>query len=355
MTLRIFRIILKKFNIRLNDITSFIKWFIYIKFPLKKKIFLLGTPDHNNIGDSAIVIAELNFLHKNFPKVVIKEITTFEYINNEKRIARFVGNKQLLCLHGGGNLGNIWYNEELTRYKILDSFLNNPIVIFPQTVFFTDDEKGKQAKADSLNHYEQNKNLSIFARDESSMRILKSLYSVPYLGLTPDIVLSTRLNDYNICNSFTRTKVLFVFREDIEKYISNDIIDKLKLSFCRYCCIETDMITDYPIIKTERVNIVRSKLEEFLSSRLVITDRLHGMIFSAITETPCIVFGNSHHKVIEGYNWIRYLPYIKFADNLEDAMKFSEVLLAENDYSYSNNPIIKYYDSIIKQIKKYGY
>lgn len=37
--------------------------------------------------------------------------------------------------------------------------------------------------------------------------------------------------------------------------------------------------------------------EKFANSKLVITDRLHGMIFSVITETPCIVFDNIDGKV----------------------------------------------------------
>ncbi len=42
----------------------------------------------------------------------------------------------------------------------------------------------------------------------------------------------------------------------------------------------------------DRMEELNSKFAEFLSSGLVITDRLHGMIFAAITGTPCIALDN---------------------------------------------------------------
>lgn len=36
--------------------------------------------------------------------------------------------------------------------------------------------------------------------------------------------------------------------------------------------------------------------DQFRSLQLIVTDRLHGMIFAAITSTPCIVFGNFNQQ-----------------------------------------------------------
>ena len=48
-------------------------------------------------------------------------------------------------------------------------------------------------------------------------------------------------------------------------------------------------------------NLTEEKIEEMLKKyrkcQLVITDRLHGMIFAAITSTPCIALGNYNHKI----------------------------------------------------------
>ncbi len=54
------------------------------------------------------------------------------------------------------------------------------------------------------------------------------------------------------------------------------------------------------------------KWNEFSSVQLVVTDRLHGMVFSAITGTPCIALDNISHKVYGAYQWLSYLPYLRF-------------------------------------------
>ena len=57
---------------------------------------------------------------------------------------------------------------------------------------------------------------------------------------------------------------------------------------------------------------VKNKLEQFKKAKLIITDRLHGMIFATITATPCIAFGNSNGKVKNVYGWLKHNEYIKY-------------------------------------------
>lgn len=52
---------------------------LYVNYPLGEKAFVLGTPTHTNIGDSAIAIAEINFLQRHLKrKMPIKEMTVQE-------------------------------------------------------------------------------------------------------------------------------------------------------------------------------------------------------------------------------------------------------------------------------------
>ena len=57
------------------------------------------------------------------------------------------------------------------------------------------------------------------------------------------------------------------------------------------------MMSERPVTKENRVEIIMDKFKDFQKSELVITDRLHGMVFCAISGTPCIVFGNYNQKV----------------------------------------------------------
>ncbi len=59
-------------------------------------------------------------------------------------------------------------------------------------------------------------------------------------------------------------------------------------------------------------------LDRFAGSELVITDRLHGMVFAAVTETPCIVLNSRSHKIKGCYEWLKDTGYIMIADNVDE-------------------------------------
>ena len=92
-------------------------------------------------------------------------------------------------------------------------------------------------------------------------------------------------------------------------------------------------------------------MQEFADSELVITDRLHGMVFAALTGTPCIVFSNYNHKVKGTYDWISYLPYIKYVESLEEAKKCIPELIAMENTCYDSKPLQSYYNKLIEVIK----
>lgn len=74
-------------------------------------------------------------------------------------------------------------------------------------------------------------------------------------------------------------------------------------------------------------------LNTFASSRVVITDRLHGMIFAAITGTPCVVLSNSNHKIQGVYEWIKDLPYIEFISDVHETQgALNRVISADATY-----------------------
>ena len=68
----------------------------------------------------------------------------------------------------------------------------------------------------------------------------------------------------------------------------------------------------------QREAALREKWTQLAGAALVITDRLHGMIFSALTETPCIALDSKSPKLRGCYEWMRKLDYITFADSPAD-------------------------------------
>ena len=87
----------------------------------------------------------------------------------------------------------------------------------------------------------------------------------------------------------------------------------------------------------------------FRHTELVITDRLHGMIFSAITGTPCIVINSKSPKVRGCYEWIRHLDYIQFCDDVSRIKDIYEKM-EKKKYEYDNNRLRPFYDSLKKDL-----
>lgn len=319
-------------------------------------IYILGTPLHQNIGDSAIVLAEQAFLQRcNIAKEGLCEITTYEMRRFPKTVLRQITKEALICWHGGGNLGNQWMGEELLRRDFLTKTKNISTLIMPQTIYYTPDEKGLQEQRASVAIYNEHKHLTIVAREKTSFVLLEELYPNTNVLLTPDIVLSATMETFD-AKPQKRNGILLCMRSDAERAMTDNtrqaieqLVRETGKDF-RY----TDMYATKAVTKENRAGCVKEKLEELASAKLVITDRLHGMVFAAITGTPCIAFGNYNHKVSGTYHWIKYLPYIKYAETTDEAKKWIPELLKMGGQVYDNTPLMPYFEELAQVVKKHA-
>lgn len=309
---------LNKVKEKIKEIIWKIKYSLYkLKCKIKKQeeYILFGTPLHGNLGDQAIAIAEYEFLKDCGIKDVF-EIPGFDrkYIINylEAKIPK----GGILLAHGGGYIGSLWINEEEMIREFIEKFPNNKIVIFPQTIFYEETEEGKEELKKSLEIYNNHNDLTICVREKYSYEFsIKEFTKIKTL-LVPDIVLYIKNLKIPVKQ---RKGVLLCMRRDKEKKITNIEEDKIYSCISKYDEIidKTDTVLDNANIKPrKRKKLVMDKLKEFKKYKLVITDRLHGMIFSAITGTPCIAIGNCNYKVKGVYDWIKDLDYISYIDDL---------------------------------------
>jgi len=73
------------------------------------------------------------------------------------------------------------------------------------------------------------------------------------------------------------------------------------------------------------------------------------MVFCAITGTPCILLGSRSPKIRGCYEWIRNLPYIRFADQPEQiSALFRE--MADKETHYDNSHLRRYYQELAGDI-----
>ena len=100
----------------------------------------------------------------------------------------------------------------------------------------------------------------------------------------------------------------------------------------------------------KRTQILDKFMGEIGGKELVITDRLHGMIFCAITGTPCVVINSKSPKVRGCYEWIKHLDYIRFADKAED-IAAEYYAIPKGPHYYDDSHLTHYYDSLAEDIK----
>lgn len=296
----------------------------------EKRIILFCTPEHGNLGDHAIAIAQDKFFKDNFPKINIIEITSHFYLKKKEVIKKLINETDILVISGGGFIGSLWLNEEYLVRDIISNFLENKIIIFPQTIFFEKSNFGKNEFKNSKKIYSNNKNLYICVRDKKSLiqanKLISNKKNIFYI---PDIVLY--LTDTIIQKNFIRNNnILICLRKDKEKVKNKELQKILLILKKEYKLKYTDTVVNTFILPKNRKKYVNKKILEFSKVKLVITDRLHGMIFSFLTRTPCIALNNSSGKVLGVYNWIKNCNYIKVIKKPEDIPNLIKILVSSD-------------------------
>lgn len=281
----------------------------------RKKIIHILTPIHGNMGDQAIVFATNKYLKDNFKDYDIIEIYRKDIYKYMKAIKKNVNRDDLIVLIGGGNMGNLWIEEERDRRFVIKNFPNNKIISMPQTISFTNDTEGNKEFEETKEIYNRNKNLILISREEKSYGTMKKNFKNKNILLNPDTVLylNNTIND----RKFKREYIMTCLRDDKESILGSrkdGLVDNLRKKYGQV--VEFDTVINKSVYKNERETELNKMFDMFLKSRIVITDRLHGMVFCVITKTPCIVTKSLDHKVTGTYEWIKDLNYIRLVDDL---------------------------------------
>lgn len=310
---------LEKLIIR-NKIKKLIK-----NYSLKEKVIYFQTPEHGNLGDQAIAIAGRKIIEKKHKNKLVLEFSFAEYKGNEYLLKKLIRKSDYIYIHGGGNFGNLYPREENQRRSIIKNFTENKIISMPQSLYYTDDENGKKELKITKKILNNHKDLTIIARDEKSFNFGKKEFELNKIVMAPDSVLF--LEDYYLKEmDNNRDGVIFTLRQDKEKVLSNEKIEEIKKILKRNNINFRldDTTVPYDIDIKRRDYEVNNILKKISNSKLNITDRFHGVIFSVITNTPVLVFKSLDHKISEGIKWfnkLNYVHYITSADNLEEIIK----------------------------------
>lgn len=306
----------------------------------RKNIFIFLAGFYQNLGDMALTYSQTAFLQNLYPDANVVAIPSTSTYQSIKTLKKVISNDDIITVIGGGNMDDMYTSLELARLHVVKSFSNNRIISFPQTMAFSDTTYGIKRRKQSHKVYAAHKNLTLFVREPNSLERVKKYFTNVEIGYCPDIVLS--LNKVEpVCE---RTDVICCLRSDKEQNLSNDEKQDIK----------SKVINAFPdAIFTDTVDVALSDctperyadtLENFWlklrKSKVVITDRLHCMIFCAITGTPCVVFDNSNCKISGVYNqWMSDISYIKLFSNDE-----KDIAVEESKKLYNTDFNIKSFD-----------
>ena len=289
----------------------------------KYQAVMLNSPVYENIGDQAIFVAEEEFCKMN-------GINMLDCYGAERLVpvyARLTPKNHLVLITGGGNIGGLWMNEELKIRKIIKCFKKQRIIIFPQTVYWNlDTPEGRSCFEESKNCYMSHPDLTLFVRENVSLDFMHKQLPEIRTELVPDMamLLCPRIDK-------KRSGVLLCLREDKETILSKTEEDKLIAALKdRYEVKMTDTCFARTVLPEKRRCIIDQKLDCFASSELVITDRLHGMIFAYITNTPCVAIDSLSHKIKGCYEWLKDADNIRLAEDPNDIMKLAEEVYGAN-------------------------
>lgn len=304
------------------------------------------TPDHDNLGDHAIAAAEKKLFEQYRIKVI--EISGRELQRRRELggLIRLMNGRPIL-VHGGGFLGTLWFPCEQLLRDVIRMNHRSTIVLLPNTVFYDDTPEGRQELERSIEIYNAHPDLRIYIRESLSYQLAKNAYR--NVRLMPDMVMY--LNGLE--GTEKREGGILCLRADQEKTRSEEteqtVVEQMMALFGDRV-VRRDMVVEYNFSAKDRDQEVNLQLDAFRHAELVVTDRLHGMVFCAITGTPCIVLDSKSPKVRGCYEWIRDLPYIRFC---EDPSRIGELYasMPKKGLRYDNSMLMPYYQALANEIK----
>ena len=277
-----------------------------------KRFWIFCTPEYGNLGDQALLFAEEAFVRHYFPdyRICKAPLGRTDGLSGGA-IAGLVRPGDCCAIQAGGNFGTLYPGIHLSQEHIIRSLWKKRLFVFPQTFYYGEDAEGKRALQRTKEVYEKSRGLLLFARERDSHEFVRNHFPTVKTVLGPDMALY--LPPYE--SSKPRHGVLVGIRPDGERTISDgaygQLLELLAKRFGRLEDFDTDV---YRNLSEEEAREELTELwERMAGAEAVVTDRLHGMVFAALTQTPCVLLRSLSHKIEGVYQWVKPLEYIQLA------------------------------------------
>lgn len=283
----------------------------WLKRPFKKtpkrRIHWLGTwtAYHGNLGDHAQAYAVERFFRDHFPDYSIQELDRHNLtVQNIQSLADTLGPEDLVFLQSSGDFGSFhdarfpgegFLGYQSARRELVERLPDRLIINLPTTVCY----QGGPDDQGSLNKDKATfdaSGLIVLCRENESLRILRENLACRS-EFFPDFVFYLRPK----LSAAPRSGVRVLLRNDSESALTEaeraQLLVELSGEFSEIV-VDDIMHSHFPVISLIRDQYLESVMEQYSQSELIITDKMHGMIFAVITRTPCIALRSGiPHKV----------------------------------------------------------
>lgn len=274
---------------------------------------IVGFPDHDNSGDSAIYLGEL----KLFDEIG----APLRYVCSQRSFSNDIAThypEGPIFLHGGGNFGDL-YKEHGLRLSVLKKYRERKVVQLPQTIHFQNPDNIER----TARVIEEHGDFHLMVRDECSLDFARRHFAC-HVSLVPDAA-------YCIAqlapSRRVSTQVLSIKRLDEEQGTGSSLTDLDALGpvydwqfgriSWRFRTMRAERGLRFRLTaqsRREAEDIVfraaayRRRAEDRLAvavdllsrARVIVSDRLHAHIISSLLGKPHVALDNSYGK-ISGY------------------------------------------------------
>jgi len=321
------------------------------------RVGLVNFPNHGNPGDPALWLAAQQLLRSLGVRITYRSA----WWDFDALAARRALDDAPILLNGGGSLGDTYAGQQSTRVRVLTEMRDNPIIQLPQSIDFRDPANaatfGDLARA--------HPDFRLMVREHISVERARTQLGIEP-RLSPDHVLALQLDaklrsfrlgppQYDVLwmtwgshmpehVDYWTPEVPGVRRLD---WIDGQAQDEAnwdrrgRWALAANRCIQQKWnpksrwagvthrvaaITYDPLA----TRWVRRGFDYLSTAKVVVTNKLHGHIFSVLAGIPHVVLNNSNGKVSGTLDaWTSGLPGVHRATEGEEAYKIALQLLRE--------------------------
>lgn len=276
-------------------------------------ICLIDPPNHPNVGDSAILLGELEFLKMRFPG---SKVSFFDIDSYSEKCERFIDKASIILIHGGGNFGDLYPRHQELRTRLLHRFPHKRIVQLPQSISFTEPSALAVTKGAIAAHSD----FHLLVRDKVSQAFASANFNCQ-TWLCPDMAFYLNLRATSAKND-----VFCLLRSDKEAVADHDrivaavhnftddfeVLDWMAEPNSLNRRIDRRLLNvtqhrpslTWPLMPTmlaTRTRYAQDRVAVGINllsrGRLVVTDRLHAHIMSCVMGIPNLIFDSLDGKV----------------------------------------------------------